>query len=60
MDGISMQVASASMAMSQANLEQQLHVSMIKRTMEAQEAQAATLINQMLKPPSSNLLDVYV
>ena len=55
-----MQVASASMAMSQANLEQQLHVSMIKRTMEAQEAQAATLINQMLKPPSSNLLDVYV
>lgn len=51
-------IASMSMAMSQASLAQNVQVSVLKKTMDSQEAQALSLV-EMMAPPSGHLLDTY-
>ncbi|WP_294471350.1 putative motility protein [uncultured Intestinimonas sp.] len=51
-------IASVSTAYSQVQVQQSVSLSVIKKGMDAQEAQAAALL-EMLPPPSESLIDVY-
>lgn len=59
-----MSIATASMTMAQANLQQSVSVSMLKNTMEASEASMSKIIDMMDSMPSPDgrgqLLDVRV
>jgi len=50
-------IAATSMAMSQAQLAQGVAVSMMRKTMDTAEMEAAQLLEML--PPSDNLIDVY-
>lgn len=60
---LSMSIASASMTMSQARLQQAASLSMLKKTMDGQEASMETLLRGLeaaVPPPSEHILDVKV
>lgn len=50
-------VASASMSFSQVQLQQSVSLSVAKKAMDAQEAQAVALLEML--PPSQHIIDVY-
>lgn len=50
-------IAAASVNMHSTQLQQDVQLSVMKKTMDTQEQQMETLVNEML-PPSNNLLDV--
>lgn len=52
-------IAAASMAISQTQLQQAVTLSVTKKAMDTQEAQATALL-EMLPPPSEHLIDVRV
>lgn len=52
-------IAAASMDMSAAKVQQAVQTTMLKKTMDSQEAQAEAMISQMMPPPSSNIIDTY-
>lgn len=51
-------IAAASIQMSTMKVQQQVETTMLKKTMDTQEAQATQLIQQMM-PPSSHIIDTY-
>ena len=51
-------IASASMAYSQAQIQQSVSLSVTKKAMDSQEAQAVALL-EMLTQPSQYTFDVY-
>lgn len=51
-------IAAASMSLSQAKVQQGVQLSVMKKTMDSQEAQAASLLD-MLPPPNNYKIDVY-
>ena len=57
-----MSVASASMTMAQADVLQQTSVSLLKKTMETQEAQSQQLLEMLPRQAASfgHMLDVYI
>ena len=57
-----MSVASASMTMAQADVLQQTSVSLLKKTMETQEAQSQQLLEMLPRQAASfgRKLDVYI
>ena len=59
---IDMSVASASMTMAQADVLQQTSVSLLKKTMETQEAQSQQLLEMLPRQAASfgHKLDVYI
>ena len=50
-------VAAARMSFSQVQLQQSVSLSVAKKAMDSQEAQAVALLEML--PPSQNLIDVY-
>ena len=52
-------IGAASMILSQAKLQQAISISVTKEVMETAETQAATLLDQLLPPPSQYQFDTY-
>lgn len=50
-------IAAASMAISQARVQQAVSISVAKKAMDTQEAQAAAMLEML--PPSDHIIDVY-
>ncbi len=56
-----MSVAATSIENSLAQVQQDVSISLLKKTMDSQESQATQLIQQMAPPPSfGHKLDVYI
>lgn len=53
-------IATASMSLSQTKIQNQVGVSLLKKTMDSQEQQATQLVDQMMEavPVSAHKLDV--
>ena len=51
-------IASASITMHQAQLQQAVSVSLTKKAMESSETQASTLLEMLPPPPNDYLIDV--
>ncbi len=52
-------IAAASMSMSAMRTEQQYSVSLMKKSMESMEQQAATLLDMLPQMPKGQYIDVY-
>ncbi len=52
-----MSIAATGVAMAQTQLEQAASISIMRKSMDATEQQAAQLLEML--PPSNNLIDVY-
>lgn len=59
---LTMSIASASMSMSQAELQQNASVSILKKAMDSQEAAMETLMEGVAEaaPPSEHIIDIKV
>lgn len=51
-------IASTSIAMQQAQLQQSVSISVTKKTMDSTEAQASSLLEMLPPPPTEYLIDV--
>ena len=51
-------IAALSIQMNTQQVQQQVQTTMLKKTMDTQEAQATQMIQQMM-PPSNHIIDTY-